>query len=509
MIRTADAGNLWRIMAHLLSGSASAAMIIWLACVPLRAADTSAQNAMNVRSSPMPRVRISAEGRGFVTADGKPYVPFGVNYYRPGTGWAPQVWKMYDAEATRRDLRLLREMGGNCVRVFLSFGSFYTKSGELNAEGLAKFEQFLSAAEEAGVYVHPTGPDHWEGVPAWAGTDRYADDDFLAALEEFWKLFAARYRGRTTIFAYDLLNEPAVRWDTPAMRRQWPQWVMGRYGSAAAAAKAWGVPEESLAGGIAIPKPEDRPLDPVLLDYQRFREDIADRWTRRQAAAIRQADPDALITVGLIQWSVAAMLPRVDVYSAFRPQRQAALVDFLEIHFYPLAGGAYQYEDAGKELRNLAYLEAVVRETALGGKPVVVAEFGWYGGGSFMMGKRPSREATEEDQAGWCTKLIRTTEPLACGWLNWGFYDHPGAGDVSVRTGLLKEDGREKAWGRKFRELAAHFRTNPPAPGTLTAMKRPSLPWDRCITSPKAAAEFVDEYLKAFREEKEAAKPAR
>ena len=49
------------------------------------------------------RVRIAPDGRGFTTPDGRPFTPFGVNYYRPGTGWAPQVWKQFDPEATRRD----------------------------------------------------------------------------------------------------------------------------------------------------------------------------------------------------------------------------------------------------------------------------------------------------------------------------------------------------------------------------------------------------------------------
>src|SRR6266404_6217776 len=57
-------------------------------------------------------------------------------------------------------------------------------------------------------HVHPTGPDHWEGLPEWARTDCYADEVTLRAVEEFWKQFAGRYRGRSTIIASDLLNEP-------------------------------------------------------------------------------------------------------------------------------------------------------------------------------------------------------------------------------------------------------------------------------------------------------------
>jgi len=49
-------------------------------------------------------------------------------------------------------------------------------------------------AEEAGIYVHPTGLDHWEEMPAWAKVDRIADEHHLRALEMFWKLAAANRR---------------------------------------------------------------------------------------------------------------------------------------------------------------------------------------------------------------------------------------------------------------------------------------------------------------------------
>ncbi len=116
----------------------------------------------------LPKVRIAGDGRGFTTESGAPFVPLGVTYYRPGTGWAPQVWRQFDAEATRKDFARMKELGVNCARVFLTFHSFYTDPGVLRPEGLAKFDQFLALAEEAGIYVHPTGPDHWEGPPQLA-----------------------------------------------------------------------------------------------------------------------------------------------------------------------------------------------------------------------------------------------------------------------------------------------------------------------------------------------------
>jgi hypothetical protein len=237
--------------------------------------------------------------------------------------------------------------------------------------------------------------------------------------------------------------------------------------------------------------------DRRLLDFQNFREDLADEWTGRQAAAIKSVDPGALVTVGLIQWSVPSLLPTgARHYSAFRPQRQAKYLDFLEVHFYPLAQGAFEYRTEEEELANLAYLESVVREAARPGKPLLLAEFGWYGGGTpkFDRGVHPA--ATEEQQARYCGRVVKTSAGFAVGWLNWGFYDHPQAGDCSELTGLLTVQGQPKAWGQTFRSLAARWggKEIPPAP----TKSRPDLDWDACITSLQAESQFRSAYLRAF-----------
>jgi hypothetical protein len=439
---------------------------------------------------------MAQDGPGFVTSDGRPFVPFGVTYYRPGTGWAPQVWKKFDADATRADFARMKEMGVNCVRVFLSYGSFLTEPDRLAPEGLAKFDQFLEIAQAAGIYVHPTGPDHWEGVPDWAKGDRIADDKILDALESFWRLFAARYRGRNVLFAYDLRNEPEVAWDNPTMQEKWNRWVERTHDSLGAAMKAWGMPDrETPPSNAPIPEAKDSSRSPHLLDYQRFREEIADEWTRRQVVAIKAADPAALVTVGFIQWSIPCLLPGVSHYAAFRPSRQAPFLDFLEVHFYPLERGFYEYDTLEQERRNLAYLECVVAETARPGKPVVVAEFGWHGGGQLTIDQGKHRPATDEQQARWCTEVIHVTDGLAAGWLNWGFYDQPEARDVSQLTGLLTAGARIKAWGQEFRRLA-------PFPSTssvrrLRALERPVLDWDLCVTSVRDGNAYRDEYYRA------------
>jgi endo-1,4-beta-mannosidase len=448
-------------------------------------------------ASDLPRIRIAKDGRTFADENGTPFVPIGVNYYRPGTGWAPQIWKTFDADATRKDFGRMKELGVNCVRVFLTYHSFHSDPGVLKAEGIEKFDKFLGIAEEAGIYVHPAGPEFWEGPPNWKPV-AIADERTLTAAEKFWKLFAARYRGRNVIFAYDLKNEPDVGWKLDIIKPQWNEWLKQRYGSTPELKKAWNSTNNLEFGSIPIPEPKDALKSPGLLDFQSFREHLADEWTRRQAEAIKSSDPDALVTVGCLQTSVPSRFwGGIDDYTGYRPERQAKFLDFLEIHFYPSEGGGYEYKTRAGELANLAYLEGIVREVARAGKPVVLAEFGWYGGAEkpkFDKGAHP--QASEEQQAEYCRHVVETSSGFAVGWLNWGFYDHPEATDCSELTGLLTADGKIKGWGKTFHELSRRYAGQHIAPKHIGL--RPTLDWDSCVTSAVAANEFRKKYRDAF-----------
>jgi endo-1,4-beta-mannosidase len=446
---------------------------------------------------PLPKVRIAKDGRSFETAAGRPFVPFGVSYYRPGTGWAPQVWKQFDAEATRKDFARMKELGINCVRVFLTYHSFYSDPGVLRQEGLEKFDRFLALAEQAGIYVHPTGPDLWEGPPNWQPV-AVADQRTLQYTVQFWELFAARYRGRHVIFAYDLKNEPMIDWQNEIITPQWNAWLMKQYASSEKLAAAWGFPNHLELGKVPIPLAKNALRSRQLLDFQSFREDLADEWTRRQVKAIKNADPEALTTVGCLQTSVPSRFwGGIADYTGFRPERQAKLLDFLEIHFYPLEHGAYDYKNEDEELANLAYLEGMIREMARQGKPVVLAEFGWYGGAEkpkFDKGVHPI--GTEEQQAKYLRRAVQTSAGFVAGWLNWGFYDHPEANDCSELTGLLRVDGTTKAWGKTFQQLSAHYSGTHIPPAAIGT--RPAMDWDACITDSASANQFRSQYLKAF-----------
>ncbi len=168
----------------------------------------------------------------------------------------------------------------------------------------------------------------------------FADDEMLKADEAWWTAFVARFADEPVILAWDLLNEPSIGWNSPPMRTKWNDWLKRTYESdAVRLSRAWKCSPESAGpwGNIAVPPAEPRAGDRRLLDYQRFREHIAVEWTRRMTHAIRTADARHLVTVGQIQWAVPVVLPSVGHYAGFDVVATAEPLDFVTIHFYPLA----------------------------------------------------------------------------------------------------------------------------------------------------------------------------
>ena len=420
----------------------------------------------------MELIVVAPDGHGFVERDsGRPYIPFGTNYYDPHTGWAPKLWRQFDAGTVRKHFRIMSGIGVNCARVFLTAGSFQPKAETIEEEALTKLDTLVRIAGENHIRLILTGPDHWEGQPSYWKPDRYAGQASLQALDRFWDVIGRRYQGEPAIFAWDLLNEPHLPWFNEQWKPRWNAWLHQTYKNREALKKAWG---DGLAGtdtwdNVAVP--EDRPSEgnPRLRDYQRFREHLANQWVRRQVEAIRKADPSHLITVGYIQWSYPLVRPgNPGRYAAFNPRSQAEWLDFVTIHFYPM-GDPFQSKESWE--KNISYLQAVLAYCRTG-KPVVLGEFGWYGGGA------PQHHPflNEQQQAQWIGEEVEASRSLADGWLSWPFADTPSSGDISLYAGLVKSDMSLKDWGRKFKTLAANLpdlkKPTPelPAPGFIEAL---------------------------------------
>lgn len=130
--------------------------------------------------SKMHLIMVTADGQGFAELDsGRPYIPFGTNYYDPHTGWAPKIWRQFDAEKVRQHFRLMSEIGVNCARVFLTAASFQPNAETIDERSLKKLDTLVKVARETGIRLILTGPDHWEGSPSYWRPDRFAGEEAL------------------------------------------------------------------------------------------------------------------------------------------------------------------------------------------------------------------------------------------------------------------------------------------------------------------------------------------
>lgn len=399
-------------------------------------------------------ISVTPDGRGFVERDsGRPYIPFGTNYYDPNTGWAPKLWRQFDAGRVREHFRVMSELGVNCARVFFTAGSFQPTAEAIEEQALTKLDKMVEIAREANVRLILTGPDHWEGQPGYWRPDRFAGEAASEALDRFWDVVGRRYRGEPAIFAWDLLNEPHLPWFVKQWSPKWNAWLHTAHTDRKTLALAWGdeLTDADQWDNVAVPQDRPNAGNPRLGDWQLFREHLADEWVRRQAEAIRRADPTHLVTVGYIQWSYPLIRSgNPGRYAAFNPHRQARWLDFITIHFYPTLGGPFQSQENWQ--KNISYLQAVLAYCHAG-KPVVLGEFGWYGGGA----PQHHPYLSEDQQAQWIGHEVEATRSLADGWLSWPFAETPSSGDISLYAGLVKPDLTPKAWGRKFKALSANL----------------------------------------------------
>ena len=425
------------------------------------------------KTAKMQLIAVDPNGKGFVEQKSKqPFVPFGTNYYDPNIGWPPKVWQQFNPEQVTYQFNIMNRLGVNCARVFLAAATFQPDINTLNPDALSKLDALIKIAREAKVRLILTGPDHWEGSPPYWKPDRFGGEDAMRALDNFWRTVGRRYRGEPTILAWDLLNEPEIPWFVETWRPQWSAWLEAKYANRDGLKAAWGdeLGADEPWGAIKVPKDEAKLGNPRLLDWQLFREHLADEWVQRQVEVLRKADPTHMITVGYIQWSYPVVRPgNPSLYSAFNPHRQKQWLDFISVHFYPLMGQPFDSRDAWQ--KNLAYLQTVLAYCQTG-IPVVLGEYGWYGSGAPQ--GRPFLD--EDQQARWVLAEIEASRRLAHGWLSWPFADTPESTDMSIYGGMVRTNMGFKIWAWWFQAYASRLSALPqPTPMLPSFDVMPSL----------------------------------
>ncbi len=331
----------------------------------------------------METVEVSADGKSFVHgSSGHVFMPWGFNYDHDENGRLLEDYWETEWPKVEEDFHEMKQLGANVVRVHLQFGRFMESESQPNTNSLARFAKLLLVAERTGLYLDVTGLGcyHKQDVPAWY--DALDEERRWSAQANFWRAIARVGRSSPAIFCYDLMNEPVAPHKTgvgkdwlgpPFAGKHFVQWI-SREGKG------------------------------------RERSAVARVWIRQLSNAIRAEDPEHLITVGLVDWS----LPRPGLDSAFHPAVIAPELDFLSVHVYPEKG---KVNEAIETLKLFNIGKPVVIEETFPLK-CSVQEFdeffrrsrphaaGWIG---FYWGRTPDE----------CRRSKEITDAFMLGWLEW------------------------------------------------------------------------------------------
>ncbi len=378
-------------------------------------------------------IKVAGDSWHFETeTTGRPFIPFGVNYYDPGSYHdtpysAFDVIGAFDSVSVDRQLAKIHNLGANIIRIFLSVVSFEPDLFVLNESSFQKLDKLIKIAKKHRLRIIFDVINDWEGDPGWQSWDYYADETTLQGYEFYLEALGARYKDEPAIFSWSLQNEPYVRGPSSGiMGDLWIPYTQFKYGSEANLSAAWSDYPQSGETWDNIKQPEAAVYDPLntpgdqrLYDYQLFREDIAYNWVRRLSHALRLNDPKHMISIGLDQHSVPiknAVPERT--YTGFNPRKIAHFLDYTSIH-------AYNWWDASTVS---TFIEAIARYS-FANKPVVVEEYNLREAGS-------------------------TVSPLldsSSGWLHWAAFATEG---FEWNDNLFDLSENVTPLGQTFRSIA-------------------------------------------------------
>jgi len=276
-------------------------------------------------------VQVNPSGTGFMLE--RTHLPFkvwGYNYFRrPSTSDTTELileeyWN--DFAQIREDLTEMRDLGANVVRIHIQFGKFFPNDNlVVDSTQISYLKNFASTAEELGLRLQITGLGcYYTSVnPAWYMA--LNESDRLDAQELFWSTISAALAESNAIFAYDLINEPAL----PGAGETRTNWLT----------------DDNFGGSYYVQYI-------ALSRNGRTPAQISKAFFDRMAAAVRQNDKKALITTGIIPLTK----------NQFYGSGIDASLDFADFHYYPTTA------DMEAQISELNARQAAY------GKPVIVGE---------------------------------------------------------------------------------------------------------------------------------------
>ncbi|MHA1680469.1 MAG: beta-galactosidase trimerization domain-containing protein [Promethearchaeota archaeon] len=360
------------------------------------------------------------------------FFPIGVNYWPRDAAF--HFWKEYDRVAVEGELKFMRALGINTIRVFITWADISSARGTLNRGFFSCFEHFHVTATRYGIKLIPTlFACHVAGrhvIPGWFNLtgidaskniphqeilhpparrerglvrDIYLDDDVYR--EAFLQLEAllTGYKDSTTVISWDISNEN--------------QQVM-------------------------------RPANPGH----------GFSYMKRMRDRMKELDPNHPVTLGM------GRLTERSGFHSFGAMGVNHHVDYVAVHSRPSRDSAFNFKKAGFYTSYGVAFD--VRFARMTGKPVQLQEFGLHG--SFS--PRAWRVGRNNRLGGRYSALLygSLVNGARCGVLARSFTDF--AGGLKNRQGLNGRGGREfysgivdrnyepKASGEQLQEFATFMR---------------------------------------------------
>jgi len=412
-------------------------------------------------------VRVSVDRWNFETAPGEFITPLGGNLLSDQHPIQGTLFDRFDAQECDRRLGLMADLGLNCLRQAIGVNRVFDPATGLKAEGLKNWDTFIGLAEKHGVYLMPVGGyiggNDWFDIEMLADSGRPLDHDCA-----FWEAFCRHFHGHPAIWAWDLRNEllywvkghgiatpPDEARANALLKDKWPWWLETRYGTVEAMNKVYGTAYGRFTDVPGSVEFVEKPFDPCAFDFRNYLNDRGYDWCKRQCDVIRAAAPGHMIVSGNNAW----LAPDQDLWLAngFHNRALHDLFDFVTFHPYPAAQcvpeGRGDPLDGGEPMK--FWLNSCIGSARLDhyGKPVVLQEFGWYGGGeSQFHNGLPYR--SEQEHADYTRALTGALIPHVNGFVNWPTFDMPDAGDISNHGGIFTHDGKRKALAAVYGDLA-------------------------------------------------------
>lgn len=390
---------------------------------------------------------VAVQGEHLLDATGQPAFILGVNYEGPADrAW--QMWNdgLFDPVLIAQDLDRARAANVSVLRIFVQ----RSLADDVLAGRWAKLDRMLELADQRGFRLILTFADYGESS--------------VAKLVAVDTAVAARYRGRPTIFAYDLKNEPRFGDLALASYPTGANAVLQQLSLVSSLGET--VKRQDIAayrgsdqGKADIPTrlSDDQAYvyANVLAAYRRFLDD-AQTWARTQNSttvryflspdssswnplkealgntfaawmkprldALRGADPGRPVTVGHVDPVLASLPPN-------------AWLDYRTMHRYPTAS------EAG--IKTSMTLFDDVR-AAIPGKPIMLGEFGFSNAG-----------VDEQKSAALEAELVQAVRDHGgAGALKWMLNDFPkGFNPRENAFGMYRGDGSAKPVVAAFQGL--------------------------------------------------------